>query len=152
MPDLCLPAWFWKNVDKRGPQKDGVRGRCWVWIRGVDSKGYARTSVAPSKKRPAHHFTYEAKFGVIPAGLELDHRCKVRHYVRPSHLRVVTHKQNLSFGDSLNNLKVNGCKTVCPQGHRYTKVNTYVAPSGRYRRCRICAANQRTHYNKRKAA
>lgn len=44
----------------------------------------------------------------------------------------------------------NSTKTHCPAGHKYTKSNTYLDPSGR-RRCRQCKRdNQRAYTRRRK--
>jgi hypothetical protein len=38
---------------------------------------------------------YEREYGPIPEGERLDHRCEVKACVRPSHLRIATHAENL---------------------------------------------------------
>ena len=55
---------------------------------GVAHQGGPGPSVA------AHRFAYEALVGPIPAGLQLDHLCRVKNCVNPAHLRPVTNKQN----------------------------------------------------------
>lgn len=45
----------------------------------------------------------------------------------------------LALGGKANG-KRNRKKTHCPQGHQYSKANTYVTPEG-YRRCRRCRAD-----------
>lgn len=44
--------------------------------------------------RRAHRVVYESLVGPIPAGLELDHTCRVRRCVNPDHLEPVTHAEN----------------------------------------------------------
>lgn len=43
----------------------------------------------------AHVASYEALVGPIPAGLELDHLCRVHACVNPEHLEPVTHQENM---------------------------------------------------------
>lgn len=62
---------------------------CWVWIRYVDAKGYARLSEG-RKKLLAHRAFYERRFGPIPTGLELDHNCGNPSCVNPEHLTART--------------------------------------------------------------
>jgi hypothetical protein len=42
----------------------------------------------------AHRWAYEHFIGPIPAGLEIDHLCRVRHCVNPAHLEPVTKSEN----------------------------------------------------------
>lgn len=46
------------------------------------------------RTRQAHRVSYEWAHGSIPEGLLLDHKCHVRHCVKPDHLRAATQKQN----------------------------------------------------------
>lgn len=82
-------------------------------------------------KFPAYHYSYEQENGPIPAGLEIDHLCRVPTCVRPSHLEAVTHAENMRrMGEA-----VTRCRA---KGHPYTPENTYRSPRGE-RRCRECA-------------
>jgi hypothetical protein len=77
---------FWKRVE--------ITDGCWLWPGTRNAKGYCQFSV-DGKKIYVHRFAYELLVGPIPEGQELDHRhtCP-KNCVRPTHLRVVTHKQN----------------------------------------------------------
>lgn len=68
---------------------------CWTWTGGISS-GYGRIKLgAPSRQTLlAHRVAYEMKYGAIPAGLVIDHRCHNTICVNPEHLRAVTSKQN----------------------------------------------------------
>ena len=85
---------FWVKVDQtNGPNA------CWLWTGHCATNGYGRFCPEPRKKNPgpsvaAHRFAYEALVGPIPAGLQLDHLCRVKNCVNPAHLRPVTNKQN----------------------------------------------------------
>lgn len=69
---------------------------CWNWTAAKDEKGYGlfRTGGAQKHMSRAHRFSYELHVAPIPAGLLIDHICHNTSCVNPSHLRVVTNKQN----------------------------------------------------------
>jgi hypothetical protein len=71
--------------------------RCWLWCGSTDTSGYGKILVR-RKLIPAHRLAYEYYVGPIPAGLEIDHLCRVRHCVNPDHLEAVTHRENLMRG------------------------------------------------------
>lgn len=77
---------FWQKVEK----SDG----CWLWTGSDDGKGYGKFRIAGKSYR-AHRVSYEWTFGKIPDGREVDHVCRVRNCVNPSHLRLVTRAENL---------------------------------------------------------
>lgn len=86
---LVLTDRFWSKVEKTES--------CWLWTAYRDAGGYGRFWILqPEKKRRlAHRVAFEALVGPVPAGFELDHTCHVRNCVNPSHLRIVTRKQNV---------------------------------------------------------
>ncbi len=135
---------FWAKVDKFGP--DGFHsqtgenlGPCWLWTTPRVADGYGEFQVNRQKVL-AHRFSYTLLIGPIPEGLELDHLCRVRHCVRPSHLEPVTHRVNLLRGDTMPIR--NAAKTHCPAGHEYSMENTYIRTDGR-RYCRTCHQERR---------
>lgn len=83
-----------------------------------------------------HRFAYELLVGPIPAGLTLDHLCRNRACVNPTHLEPVTCRDNLLRGESFS--AMNAKVASCPQGHLYDLVNTYYRPDRYGRQCRIC--------------
>jgi hypothetical protein len=77
----------------------GYETPCWVWQRSLDSKGYGRVGGAYNNGHSyAHIMIYERHRGPVPAGLELDHLCRVPACVNPAHLDPVTHAENLRRG------------------------------------------------------
>lgn len=113
---------------------------CWVWG-GCCTRGYGVITVGSTKDnsrrtRRVHRLVYELLVGPIPAGLELDHLCRVRGCANPAHLEAVTHRENVLRGEGLP--ARNAVKTHCPQGHRYTADNTYLTCRGG-RMCRTCS-------------
>lgn len=120
---------FWLRVDK------GDGAGCWQWRGNLNPKGYGTFSV---NKRPvqAHRYAYVLLVGSIPEGLQLDHLCRNRGCVRPTHLEPVTNRENMLRGDTFQG--INARKTHCKWGHPFDEVNTYRKADGT-RKCRACA-------------
>lgn len=116
---------LWERVDK-------TKG-CWLWT-GATIFGYGVIKTAGRMVR-VHRLAYELEVGPIPQELTLDHLCRVRRCVRPSHLEAVTNRENSlrGIGPSAQNAR----KTHCQHGHELTEANIYITPRG-WRQCRIC--------------
>jgi hypothetical protein len=77
---------FWSSVD--------VSAECWIWTAGRrGDQGYGAMWVGGTRLY-AHRLSYQIEHGEIPAGRVIDHICRNRLCVRPTHLRAVTQKQN----------------------------------------------------------
>lgn len=115
---------------------------CWFWTSSIDSKGYGRY-YSKGKRHRAHRFAYQAIHGPIPAGLELDHLCRVRSCVNPTHLEAVTHRENARRSPVIGKTwRIKAEATHCIRGHRFDAANTYVRDNGT-RHCRACATLRR---------
>lgn len=121
-----LPQRIISKIDFEGS------GGCWLWVAAKNHLGYASV-YWKGATAVAHRLIYRELAGEIPAGLVLDHLCRVRHCVNPDHLEPVTQQENVVRGASANKTK-----THCPQGHEYTKENTWVSKTGS-RFCRACS-------------
>lgn len=119
---------------ERAADKMLVGDGCWTWIGSRDQSGYGQLWVR-GRMLGAHRVIYEALRGAVPSDLQLDHLCRNRACVRPSHLEPVTVQENNLRGVGL--AAENAQKTTCPQGHPYDM--TY--GDGR-RGCRTCNAEK----------
>lgn len=132
---------LWSKVDRNGPLPTWAPflGPCWIF-NGAKNDGYGLLRV-DRKERKAHRLAYEFEVGPIPAGLQLDHLCRVRACVNPAHLEPVTAAENIARAPSIP-ATTNARKTHCVHGHEFTPENTRVTPEG-FRVCRACRKEQR---------
>jgi hypothetical protein len=127
---------FWRQV---------TRGSgCWQWTGCVGSDGYGQVSAPARTRLRAHRVAYELEVGPIEVGLTLDHLCKNRLCVNPTHLEPVTRAENSRRESDRN--------TTCRQGHPKTPENRYVRPDGLGTHCRPCIQiRSKRQYEREKA-
>jgi len=143
---------FWSKVDKNGPIPDyrPELGPCWIWKANTSpTGGYGRFKFN-ERFRHAHIYSWEAEYGTVPDGLELDHLCRVRVCVRPSHLEAVTHLENYLRGMARGAIVIR--TGMCLHGHKLTPENVYV--KSRYGKtcvtCRTCAQRRAREASQKK--
>ncbi|KKL77182.1 hypothetical protein LCGC14_2037470 [marine sediment metagenome] len=123
--------------------------RCWLWTAYKDKDGYGvfhfvRRRQGIRKRLRAHRWSYEHHFGPIPKGYLIDHICRTSACVRPTHLRVVTPRENTIL-NSHSWQAHNAAKTHCKRGHPLTGANVRIhhrkdRPGCIERHCRKCGA------------
>lgn len=134
---------FWPRIDRSA----GPEG-CWPWMGYLSPKGYGvvrYNGKAPRVHRLAYHFLV----GPLPhiRMLQLDHRCRNRVCCNPTHLELVTGRENLMRGAT--HAAVNAAKTHCHRGHPLEGENLYRYADG-HRACRACMRDAgRRHDHKR---
>jgi len=122
------------------------RGDCWEWRGARDKDGYGLFKSAEGIMVRAHRAAFEMAKGPIPNGLQLDHLCRHRWCVRPSHLEAVTCAVNIRRGETG---RAQSRRTHCPRGHERTPEN--LVRRGRKHTCRLCLPiYQRRAYDRRK--
>lgn len=137
---------FWSKVQISEVDK------CWLWTAAIGSGGYGCFHIS-QKQRLAHRVSYTLVRGEIPEGLTLDHLCRVRHCVNPSHLEPVSIRINTLRGNGPSS--VNSTKTHCPEGHEYDSANTSIKVSvngAKRRRCSTCHRNSTREYMRKQRA
>ena len=124
---------------------------CIEWTGSKNDKGYGTFYDGLGSSVMAHRWSYENLVGPIPAGRYLDHLCRNRACVNPSHPEPVTQRENLLRGSTIP--AANATKTHCPSGHPYSGGNLYTPPGTNSRLCRACAyARNRSVRLSKKAA
>lgn len=123
-----------KYIVDRVDDTDG----CWRWKNFVNPYGYAVISYREGGERTnemAHRLSYKLFVGDIPEGMVIDHLCRVRDCVNPSHLEVVSQRVNIRRG--LTGTGRHKLLSHCSRGHKFTEKNTYIKPNGA-RNCKSC--------------
>jgi len=131
---------FWSKVKTSG------NDTCWTWTSGTTQAGYGKFGESRKGRTIlSHRYSYKIKYGKIPDGLFVCHHCDNPPCVNPKHLFLGTQSDN-QIDSSNKKRHRNTKKTHCPQGHPYSKDNTYIYPDGG-RDCRICRKkNRHMHY------
>ena len=128
---------FWSKVEKTES--------CWLWRGNQFRNGYGYFGVTEGEGRLAHRFSYEELVGPIPEGLTIDHLCRVRACVNPSHLEAVTLRENIRRIPHPNR-----AKTHCPNGHAYEGDNLYLNPKTGARICVECGRARSREWQRKK--
>lgn len=118
---------FWERVTPAG--------ECLIWTGGLFRNGYGSLYVN-GRAVKAHRFAYELLVRPVPAGMQLDHLCRNRACVAPSHLQPVTQRENILRGRSFS--AINARKTHCDRGHDLSLTGRRTSVGGRA--CRVCEA------------
>lgn len=85
--------------------------KCKVWTGACNDKGYGQVSIG-NKVHYVHILEYENNNGPVPDGMEVDHTCHNPPCYENTHLRAVTHKQNLENRAGLQVNNVSGVRGV----------------------------------------
>lgn len=89
-------AAFWTKVKKDGPAlRDGL-GPCWVWIGARDELGYGSINRRTYGEGSAHRYSWVLHNGAIEPGRIVMHHCDNPGCVRPEHLALGTHQDNMN--------------------------------------------------------
>lgn len=110
---------------------------CWIWEGGYFPAGYGAYNSVPAHRWIAQEYL---KWPPTGDGWVIDHICRNRACVRPSHLRRVTQAENVR-----NSARVE--VTHCPQGHPYAGDNLIVYKG--MRSCRECKRRYQQAINRR---
>lgn len=122
---------FWAKVNLLTPSG------CWEWASPPSSSGYCSFTATPGqqgidgKTLLVHRWSYEFLVGPIAPGLQLDHLCRNKVCVNPSHLEPVTAAENFA--------RMLDARDLCKRGHEYIG-----------RTCKVCRAQAQQRFRARK--
>ena len=149
--DFVTPRWVFRLFARvTRPELDSS---CWIWTGSTTNDGYGSVHYRTDRRQGsirAHRAVWLLSGRVIPSGMELHHRCSVRSCVNPSHIDVVTPRQNVM--QAASSIPVaNARKTVCKRGHKFEWRKVRHHGALRYaRKCRVCQNKHNAAYRLRK--
>jgi hypothetical protein len=131
--------------------KTSISDVCWIWTGSKTAQNrngkllYGQfcafnEKYGFNKSSLAHRIIYEAFYGEIKRGLQVDHLCNNTFCVNPFHMKAVTPLENNERSTSPT--AINKRKTHCIHGHEFTPENTYIHKQRNGRHCRSCQANR----------
>jgi hypothetical protein len=120
---------FWKSA-KWGEPSDFAPelGPCLLWTGADNGNGYGQFAWGDLRNGYAHRYAWERQHGTIPAGLTVDHLCRVRRCVNAEHMELVDGPENTR--------RAARSRTHCAKRHEYTPDNIKYRKGKRC--CRTC--------------
>jgi len=145
---------FWGHVQKTET--------CWLWVAALNNKGYGKfLSLAHGPGTYAHRFSWMLHYGPIPQGLCVLHKCDVPRCIRPDHLFLGTHKDNMrdmvakgrvvQAPANRRQAELKRAQTHCKYNHPLSGNNLAFSRRGQ-RRCRACRTIHSREYKRRRRA
>lgn len=86
----------WTNPASRFSSRIDKTADCWNWTGELIYSGYGRLSIG-KKHVLAHRLSWMIHNGNIPDDLSVCHSCNNRRCVRPEHLYLATHQENIKY-------------------------------------------------------
>ena len=128
---------------------------CWLWYGYVSKTGYGTVGFETKYWR-VHRLSYKMLKSSLDPTKVIDHLCKTRNCINPSHLEQVTQGENARRGDHTNKGThpntgkatgaLNKAKTHCPKNHPYKGTNLIISNRTGARSCRICQTKAKAEW------
>lgn len=127
---------------------------CWEWQGALTRAGYGvlrvgNKQVGTARNLYAHRVSWELASGPIKKGLFVCHKCDNPRCVRPDHLFLGTHEENMIDMDRKgrrHNAYTKNPPSHCKRGHKFTEENTRIDQRGN-RVCRQCVNMHQRGYS-----
>ena len=132
-----LPQLIQERMDSGERTQDG----CLIWGGYIDKKnGYGQLVTPEGNRYRAHRLVYEHCVGPIPDRMVIDHLCRNRACVEPTHLEPVTHRENTLRGAGRGGaFYEGGCQD--PAHTQFREANGHL-------RCRECTRAYQREYQR----
>jgi hypothetical protein len=105
--DVAPHVTFWKYAGI----SDG--DNCWLWHGLKDSYGYGVIDYRLNRTK-AHRLSFEMRFGMIPEGYVVRHKCDNPSCVNPLHLESGTQKENMQDASKRGRLNSKSLENLRP--------------------------------------
>lgn len=99
---------FWASVRKSSG--------CWIWTGYLNPDGYGKL-LADGERIAAHRYSFLLHTGIHPGDKEVCHKCDNPSCVRPDHLFLGTHDDNMK--DAASKKRLPGAKGTRNAGNKY---------------------------------
>jgi hypothetical protein len=106
LPGHGMRVFRWSLDDTFWPRVNKTPDGCWLWTGRINGGGYGEITqkTVPGIKL-THRLSWVLAHGPIPKGLLVCHHCDVRACVRPDHLFLGSHHDNLMDASRKGRLK-----------------------------------------------
>lgn len=125
----------------------------WIWCGPINDDGYGTVSYNNTDWR-VHRLSLCIYLKLLYknnwVACHINSICEYKNCWNPLHLYQGDYKDNvkdtIANGNHRSNYELS--KTICINGHGYTKENTYIYPSGK-RQCRICRKINKENFDRK---
>lgn len=78
---------------------------CWIWQLALNRQGYG---IERGEFSTAYKNAYVRKYGPVPEGMEIHHRCEVKRCVNPDHMEAILKAEHIRITSGKINWEIAG--------------------------------------------